>query len=325
MVRFEGDRPQMTTPYRRATFLVNPVARGVSKRLPDPERAVRYIRKRGLEVDLVVPGSPGEATDAARRAAERGDELLFVAGGDGTLRDVAQGLVGSNTALAPLPAGTVNILAREIDLPLSVRGAIDEHLAGQRTRMDVGRIGERCFLLMASVGWDAEVTRRINPDLKRRLGDAAYMLQGAMIIPRLKPEPARWRADDRLFEDDLAVLVISNTRLYGGRVEFSPGAYADDGQLDVVALCPHSVLDGARLSARLAVSRLEGDERVIQARAECVEFETPGFPVQADGDFICETPATIRVERGALWISVPAGELPDVLSGRDRRPSGFET
>jgi YegS/Rv2252/BmrU family lipid kinase len=315
----------MTIPYQRATLLVNPAARGVGKRLPDPERAVRYLRKRGIDTELVIPASSEAATEAARKSAERGDDLLFVAGGDGSVRDAALGLAGSQTVLAALPAGTVNIFARELGLPDAVRGAVDAHLVGQRTRMDLGYVADTCFLLMASVGWDAEIARRVNPGLKRRFGDIAYMLQGAVTIPRLKPAPARWLSDERVYEDDLAVMVIANTRLYGGLVEFAPDAYADDGQLDVVALCPHTVLDGARLSARLAVSCLAGDARVLQHRAERIVVETAGFPVQADGDYIGRTPMTFHVERGALWVSVPAGPLPDVLSGRERRATGFET
>ncbi|MCK9519551.1 MAG: diacylglycerol kinase family lipid kinase, partial [Dehalococcoidia bacterium] len=267
----------MTTPYRRATFIVNPAARGIAKRLPEPLRAVRYLRKQGIETQLVVPESSADATDAARKSAERGDDLLFVAGGDGSVRDAALGLAGSSTALAAVPAGTVNIFAREVGLPRGIRAAIDAHLSGQRTRMDLGRVADTCFLLMASVGWDAEVVRRVNPSLKRRFGDLAYMFQTAITVPRLQPAPARWRTDETEYEDQLAVIVIANTRLYGGLVEFAPEAYADDGLLDMVALCPHTVLDGARLSARLAVSRLEGDARVVHQRGETVVVETPGL------------------------------------------------
>jgi diacylglycerol kinase (ATP) len=301
------------TEHRRATFLVNPAARGVEKRL-DAERAARYLRKQGLEVELDTPTSPDDMTRLAAASVERGDDLLFVAGGDGSLRDAARGLMGSNTALAPVPAGTVNVFAREIGLPLGVRTAIDAHLTGRTTRIDLGLAGDQPFLLMASAGWDAAVVREVSLGLKRRMGDLAYILKAASAMPRLRTTPARWRIDGDVCEGPLALVVISNTRLYGGRLRLAPLALADDGLLDVVALCPRGALDTLRLSARVLMRRAAHDRRAFAARAATVEVETPGLPVQLDGDFVGETPMSFSVQPAALAVSIPAGASPDILS-----------
>ncbi len=300
-------------PARAASLLVNPAARGVAKRL-DPERAVRYLRKRGLDVTLETPESPAEMTRAAAAAAERGDELVFVAGGDGSMRDAAAGLAGSATALAPVPAGTVNVFARECGLPRGVRTAIDAHLAGRTVRVDLGRADGRPFLLMASAGWDARIVRDVSPGLKRRIGDLAYGVRAALDLRRLKATPAEWQVDGEHHAGSLALMVVSNTRLYGGRVRFTPLALADDGQLDVVALCPQGPLDAARMSARLLAGRLANDRRTIAARATEVALLTPGIPVQLDGDYARESPVRFTVDPGALWVSIPADARPDILS-----------
>lgn len=322
MVRFTREARQMETPYTSATVLVNPAARGIQR--ADPDRLARYLRKQGLRTTLVVPDSPDAATAAAGEAAVRGDELLFVLGGDGSLRDAALGVAGSGTAVAAVPVGTVNIWAKEAGIPHGVRAAVDAHLGGQVQRIDLGRANGSCFLLMASVGWDAEVARRVNPGWKRKLGDVAYMLEAARTLPRLRPVRTRWRTTTA-HEDGVALMVISNTRLYGGLVKFAPGALADDGLLDVVALCPTNAFETARLSARLALARVGDDVRTIVERAEEVHVETPALPVQLDGDYFGETPMTFRVDRGALLVSVPAGPLPAIIAGDEWRTTGFET
>jgi diacylglycerol kinase (ATP) len=297
---------------KRATLLVNTSARRVAHGF-DPQRALRYLDARGVAAKLVVPGSAAEATVAARVSASAGDELLFVLGGDGTVRDVARGLAGSPTALAALPGGTVNVWCREAGIPHRLKAALDVHIGGQVVRMDLGRAGRERFLLMASLGWDAAVTRRISPRLKSWFGANAYLAQALLMSADLRPRQTRWTSGLAAWEAPMAIMVLANTRLYGGRVRFSRTATADDGLLDVVALCPRSFSETVRLAARLGASRLAGASQVIEARVPEVTVETPGIPVQLDGDYIGETPMTFAVEPLALSVSVPAGQLPRVF------------
>lgn len=250
----------------------------------------------------------------AAAAAERGDDIVFVAGGDGSYREAARGLAGSDTALAPVPVGTVNILAKEAGIPPSVRAAVDAHLGGRRVRIDLGRADGEPFLLMASAGWDARVVRDVSLGLKRRIGDLAYVLKAAALVPRLRPVAAAWAAGELRCEDDLAVLLVSNTRLYGGRVHVAPLALADDGLLDVVALCPHNSLQALRLAARVVTGRAAADARAFSARVSEIVLETPGIAVQLDGDYAGDSPMRFSVDPGALLLSIPAGEAPAILS-----------
>jgi diacylglycerol kinase (ATP) len=304
------------TPPRRATVLVNPAARGVSERF-DGSRVVRYLAGHGIEARLVVPPSPLEATREAALSAARGDDLLFVVGGDGSVRDAALGLAHSNTALAALPAGTVNIWAKEAGIPKGLKGALDAHISGQSAHMDLGRANGQCFLLMAGIGWDAEVARRVPLSLKRHFGDYAYLAQTAWMLPHFRPRLAQWTADATAAEEPLAWMVLGNTRLYGGRIRLTPNATIDDGQLDYIALCPETIIDGARLATKLSLGRFHNDARVFEGRAQQITISTPGLPVQLDGDFAGETPMTFAADPGALLVSVPAGPLTLVFS----RPS----
>src|SRR5687768_17820049 len=106
---FASGSPPM--PDMKATVLVNSTARGIKASF-DPSRVVRYLEKRGISTVLALPISAEDATARARDSADRGDDLLFAVGGDGTVRDVAAGLAGSETALAAVPGGTVNVWAQ---------------------------------------------------------------------------------------------------------------------------------------------------------------------------------------------------------------------
>ena len=295
----------------RATVLVNPAARGVGERF-DGARLVRYLGERGVEASVVVPASASEATTRAREAADREHDLLFVVGGDGSMRDAAAGLLGSKTALAAIPAGTVNIWAKETGIPNGIRKALDAHLGGQTVQVDAGQVGGACFLLMAGVGWDAEVTAKVSSKLKRRAGDLAYIAQGALMAPRLRTTMTRWSTPSESFEEPLAWMVLSNTRLYGGRIRFTPDATVDDGELDVLAMCPGGPFEAIRLAGKLAAGK-RSDDRLIRFRAPSISIETAGLPIQLDGDYVGETPATFSVAPAALLASVPAGPLTEIF------------
>jgi YegS/Rv2252/BmrU family lipid kinase len=302
----------MTEP-RAATVLVNPAARRVSESF-DGSTVVRYLERRGIEARLSVPSGPVEATREAAASAARGDNLLFVVGGDGSVRDAALGLAGSETALAAVPGGTVNVWAKEAGIPRGLRAALDAHIGGQSVHIDLGRAGGHCFLLMAGIGWDAEVARSVPPWLKRRLGDYAYITTAAAMLPTLRPRITRWFADGVTHDEPLAWMVLGNTRLYGGRIHLTPDAAIDDGKLDLIALCPEDILQGGRMAVKLLAGGLREDDRVLEQRSREVRIETPGLPVQLDGDFATETPLTFASDPAALLVSIPSGPLSRIFT-----------
>jgi diacylglycerol kinase (ATP) len=142
----------------RVVLLVNPVA-GM-RRLPlEPIQAA--LRARGAAVEVALTTRPGDATTIARQAAAAGADVLLACGGDGTVNEAVNGLAGSQTALAVLPGGTVNVWAREVGIPLDPVRALQLLWEGQRRWIDLGRAGERYFLLMAGIGFDADVAAQV--------------------------------------------------------------------------------------------------------------------------------------------------------------------
>jgi diacylglycerol kinase (ATP) len=147
----------------RVLILFNPAA-GLSNNLSQNlKSAAELWQNHGWRVELRATTAPGDATVQAQLAAAEGYDVVAGAGGDGTVNEVMNGLVGTRTALAVLPIGTVNIWARELGLPIDVQRSAAAFLQAQLEQIDVGRAGKRYFLLMAGIGFDAAVTAVINP------------------------------------------------------------------------------------------------------------------------------------------------------------------
>ena len=306
-----GLMAEQTVAARSAHILVNPGARGAYRF--DPGDAMDLLTASGLEVDIHVGDDPEHFRALAVECADAGADLLFVVGGDGAVRIAAGAVAGSDTAVAVIPAGTANVWAKEIGISTSPQRAVAQHISGQVRKVDLGRASGEPFLLMASLGWDADVVQQVGHDTKRRLGELAYVAQAVTSLPRLRPVPISWESDGSHRNDDVGMLVVSNNRLYGGHVRFSPQAEADDGILEICAVSPERPGDGLRLAGLLARGHLAGHKGVVTASARRVHIETPGIPYQLDGDLAGITPVTFEVEPDAVLVSLPPGPLPGIF------------
>jgi diacylglycerol kinase (ATP) len=301
----------MNNPPRSALLLLNPVAHRAGS--IDARAALMRLHQWGANAEARIPASASEFAEFARSAAHAGTEMLLVAGGDGSLRLAAGAIAGSRTALACLPAGTANVFAKEAGIPTDWEQAIDLHMLGQRLRMDLGRAGGEPFLLMAGIGWDAEIASHVSLGLKKRVGAAAYMVEALKALPKLHPATIELTMDGEDYAGEWGLIVVGNTRLYGGLVRFTPGAVANDGLLDLCALGPRRAGQGAALGLKLATGRLGEGDYVLRHGLRELDVHTPGLAVQVDGDVIGQTPMNICVEPGAVVVSVPPGPLPSLF------------
>ncbi|MFO7171208.1 MAG: diacylglycerol kinase family lipid kinase [Chloroflexota bacterium] len=298
----------------RVLIVYNPLAGQAESFEQDLRAAADLWRTHGWRVDLQPTHEPGDGVRIAREAAERGYDVVVAAGGDGTINEVLNGLVGTNAALAALPVGTVNVWVREIGLPLQPRATAEALLQAQVRRIDVGRAGDRYFLLMAGVGFDAAVVGEVRPPEKRRLGIFAYVVRAIGVALRYRGARVRVTLDGRRVGGRVLLVVIGNSQLYGGVVKITARAIIDDGLLDVCIIKGSSFLSVPLRLLSILRQRYNLDPKIEYHRARTVRVESRrGLPVQVDGDHIGQTPMTFEVLPGAVRALLPAQLPPDLV------------
>ncbi len=289
---------------KRALFVLNPVARGAP---PFEHLRAAIDGLIGWETSLETTAAPSHATELARVAAERGLDAVVACGGDGTVHEVANGLAGSPTALAVVPGGTANVWAKEARLPRRPDAAVRLLAEGETRTIDLGRAGDRYFLLMAGVGFDAAIVRRVSGALKRRLGAASYLLHGLRLGLTYRASPAELLVDEESQPGKVYWLLLGNTRNYAGLLNITDRALADDGKLDLCLLRTGGLPKLAWLVGWVLLHRHHRRAGVLYRRVASLEVRTPGLPVQVDGEYLTETPLRFEVAPGALRVVVPRG------------------
>jgi diacylglycerol kinase (ATP) len=271
-------------------------------------------REAGWTIQLEPTRAAGDGRRLGRLAAEQGLDLVVAAGGDGTINEVINGLAGTGTALATLPLGTMNVWARELRLPLQPRAAAEAMLTWQVRPIDLGRAGERYFLLMAGIGFDAAITADIQPAVKRRLGALAYVISGLRQALRIRGARARLTIDGRSIRRRVLQVVVGNTQLYGGLVKITQHAAIDDGLLDVCVIKGDNGLSAVRRVLAIIGRRQSRDPEIEYYRARAVQITArPALPVQVDGDSIGRTPMRFEIAPAALQALLPRDLPPDLV------------
>ena len=288
----------------RVLLIANPVS-GRRAAEPRRRRLEAILTERGHEVVSRVTRAPG---DAARIAADLGADAdrLVVVGGDGTLNEVLNGLGEHvSTPIAQLPTGTANLLGHEFHLPRRPERVADLVERGVVRKLDAGEIDGHRFLLLASCGFDAMVTRAV---AERRSGALGYRGWLRPIYETLRDyrEPSLRVRLDGGEALPAAQVVVSNVRNYGGLFSVTERASAESGHLDVCVFARFPRARFARYAAsafRARISRLP-EVRYETAREIEIEADAP-VPVEADGDYWGETPVAIRVIPGAVPLLTP--------------------
>ena len=170
----------------------------------------------------------------ARRAADDGVARLVVAGGDGTMHQAAQGLAGTACALGVVPLGTGNDLAGTLGVPSDLEAATRRALAGRVRALDLLRVGERVSVSYAGVGFDSEVTRFANEEVKRLRGPLVYLYAVLHTLATFRPPAMRVDHDGGSFSGRAMFAVVANLPRFGGGMRIAPEALPDDGWLDLV-------------------------------------------------------------------------------------------
>lgn len=310
-----------------ARIIANPASGGVQSEVTLRELAdtARWLTEHGMPTELRLTRQAGHATELARQAAIAGYEMVVAAGGDGTVNDVIQALAGYRTALGVLPMGTVNVWAREMGIGLTAAEARETLLRGVRRRVDLGRAGQRYFLMMAGIGFDAEVARRVEHGRLKRFGLKLleYLATVAMLSVTQPSASVRITMGSRKRREQALMVIIGNTRLYGGAMTFTRRAVADDGSLDVVVIGSGGLLHRINVLGRAFLRLPTAGPRVRYERTQSVRLESRRpTPVQVDGEVIGFLPMTFSVAPLALSVIVPREAPRELFSHAPEKRNG---
>ena len=295
---------------RKAILIANPTTgRYRTRRPPELGAACDYLRTHGLDLELVFTTGPGDATRIAAHAANDGASDVIVSGGDGTINEALQGLLGTNARLAILPHGTANVLARELMLPLNGRQAVEVIARGNTQRIHVGcAIDEstgarRYFLLMAGIGLDASVVRRVRPGLKKRFGKAAFWYSGLSHLADWQPISFEIEIHDRTYTATFAT--IGKAAGYGGDLSVTPRARLDRPEFEICLVESRSRLRYLRLLSYAMRGGVPADKRGIRFLWANRARATGDAAVQVDGELIGQLPMTFEIASHSIEVIVP--------------------
>jgi YegS/Rv2252/BmrU family lipid kinase len=310
----------------RTLLIVNPTSGpwDIQRELP---AVLNHLQGHGWRATLHKTSRPGEATQLAEQARDEGLDAVFVAGGDGTINEVVNGLAESPVALGVLPGGTGNVWAKELGLPtrsplhwLPLVDSIKSLVPGAQRRIDLGKANERYFLQWAGLGLDAEVTYAMEPRTRtqRHLGTLTYVIAGLSAAASLVGTRTRILIDEERIYRRSILIVISNSQLYGGKVRIATDARLDDGLLDVNVFAGSGFGSAIRTALGVITGLHVRDPRHSFHRGRRIQIETDKpMAIHVDGEPFGSTPLDCAVVPQALTVLVPRHTRPELFRDRE--------
>jgi YegS/Rv2252/BmrU family lipid kinase len=311
--------------YRKTFLIFNPYAgalrNGRRERLLN--RSLEALRDSGIDAEAVPTTGPGTASTIARQCIDAGADLILVAGGDGTINEVVNGMVSSRVPLGILPAGTANVLAMELavgkrleKVARALPGCIPERVAAGRITNQMAPNG-RSFLLMAGVGLDAHIVYGLSPAMKASLGKAAYWAGGFSQLGRRFPE---FDVEVDGIRRRASFALVARVRNYGGDLEIAPRISLFEDEFEIVLFSGQSSFVYLKYMYGVVTRQLDGMRGVTIVRARrvlCTSPEDDAIHAQVDGEYAGRLPLEIEIQPDALTLLVPPGF-------RQRRPVRIE-
>ncbi|MDD5758871.1 MAG: diacylglycerol kinase family lipid kinase [Desulfobulbaceae bacterium] len=286
----------------RVQLIANPVAgRGAQALI---ERARERLLDSGHDVELFLTSRAGDAEQFAPLAVSGGFDRIVVAGGDGTINEVVNGMTADSPPLAILPLGTTNVLALEIGIPRLLAEQCDLAMHGKPTLIHLGKADQRRFTLMAGVGFDAAVVHGVNLRLKRALGKGAYLASTCRCWLHSPSQPVQVVDESGQTHHGYGA-IISNARSYGGRFTMTPRASLFADTLEVCLILRPGRLALLRVGLALLTGRPLPHPWGRHFRSRKLEVRGEGVPVQIDGDEAGFLPRVFSVNPFPIRLMLP--------------------
>ncbi len=293
---------------RRLTLIINPKSGTLSKKGLD-SWLPRHLKRLGYDVYTQFTKGPGDATLIAAASAARGDYGVLACGGDGTVNEVATGLIDTGTALGILPAGSGNGLARHIGIPVDVERSLEVIAEDNVADCDYGTVNGRPFFCTFGMGFDAAVSNRFAK--KHRRGLNSYIASAIDEFIKYHPQTYEIISGERVITDRAFLVVVCNASQYGNNAFIAPAASIRDGLLDVTIVHDGTMLENAWSGVEMLTGSIGNHGKIRTFRTNSIRIRrTDPTPAHIDGD-PTEFPAEVEVvcHPGALKIFVPRHKL----------------
>lgn len=289
-------------------FIANPRAgRGIIKRIKIAEK---LLKESGAEVITYITERRGDAEIWAKEAINEGFDRIVVAGGDGTINEVINGVVDMTSGSGSIPVGIIpvgisNVLALELGISTSIEKACRVALSGEVKVVPLGKVNGRYFSLMAGIGFDAEAVYRLKMRLKPYIGKLSYILSGLKVILAYKPPEIEVLIDSGETLKGYSV-IIGKSKYYGGRFQVTPDAGLEKDELDICVFQHGRRSDILRYFMGILTKRHLKFRDVIHRKARRLKIASQGrVSVQIDGDFYGELPLEISLKQNAIRLVFP--------------------
>lgn len=281
--------------------ILNPAAR--SERAQRKREHVEALAGASL---VYATTKTGEAESFARRAASEGYRKIVAAGGDGTIHEVVNGIVGTDTTLGILPLGTMNVFANEIGLPTHDLDFCWRVIQSNNTRdVDLPMANKRSFVQLGGIGLDAQVVKETSETLRRNFGPVSYIIAAAQIAARRPPHLSIESENASITEGSF--VLMGNGRLYGGPFPFFKHAAIDDGVFDVVVFKRLGYLEIVKYLQDVVFSSEIRTPEVEYFQTRHLQVESlEEVPVELDGELVGSCPVEIVLHDRALRVLVPS-------------------
>jgi len=305
-----------------AVIIHNPASgRRRHKRARDIETARRVLKETGIRAELTSTTGAGSATELARKAVRDGRQLVIVCGGDGTINEVVNGLAGSHIPLAVLPAGTANILAKELEIPWNIPEAARLIPRGRLARVALGEIiwnetpkngppapRQRHFLCVGGAGPDGAIVHGIDGAKKLRMGILAYWHEGFRQF--FSYGFPKFRVRSREHEVSASLIVVGRTKYYGGPFRITTGASLFEDSFEIVAYSGQSRFGVLMCLPAIwlgCLRRVPGIHVWKTAELTCDAEDEVEILSQIDGEAANALPLRFRIVPDALTLVLPPG------------------
>ena len=267
---------------RKVVAIINPIS-GIGSKEKIPDVIALRCREKGISLDIVCSDFAGHATELTQKAIHDKADCIIAVGGDGTVNEIARNLLYTNVVLGIIPCGSGNGLARELNIPMDIRSAVNICFSNHISVIDACKANEHIFFCTCGVGFDAVVSAEFAKEKRR--GSLTYLKDIIKNYLDYQPETYELHINDDTIREKAFLITCANASQYGNNAYIAPGANIRDGQMDITILSTFNVLDIGPLAIQLFTKTIDKNSKikVFRTKEACIIRQQAGV-MHTDGD-----------------------------------------